>query len=180
MTHDAQAGARLHKIRFPDYGYIFRSRDGILGKASLACREKKVCGVVCLMDAGRKRNHEDRVRPLVTIAGVKRNDNDRAPSFLRGIDWQLDKPNLSAEGRFDGGRHLARAIHELSQGEFSPLPVLRLSRFWKAVVKTRNRFLHSLPFPLLVERAKKVIQNSGDRSAPRTSARGAQIVQQGD
>jgi hypothetical protein len=157
MSHDAQAGARFHEIRFPDYGYIFRSRDGILGKSGLARCEEKVRRVVCLMDAGRKRYHEDRVCPLMTIAGVERNDNDRSPSFFRGIDGQLNKPNLSAEGRFEGGRHLARTVHQLSQGEFSPLFFLGTGLLWKAIIKTRNRLLHGFSFPLLVERAKKVI-----------------------
>jgi len=177
MTHDAQAGARFHEIRFPDNGNIFRSRDGILGKPGLARHEEKVRGVVCLMDACRKRNHEDSVRPLVTIAGVKRNDNDRAPSFLRGIDRQLNEPNLSAKGRFVGGRHLARTVQKLGQGEFSPLFFLGIGLHRKAIVKTRNRSLYSLPSPLFVERAKKVIQDTGDRSPSRTLARRAQIPQ---
>lgn len=147
MTHDAQAGARFHKIRFPDNGNIFRSRDGILGKPGLACREKKVRGMICLMDACRKRNHEDGVRPLVTIAGVKRNDDDWAPSFLRRIDRQLDEPNLSAKGWFVGGCHLARTVQKLRQGEFSPLFFLGMGLHWKAIIKTRYRFFHSLPFP---------------------------------
>jgi hypothetical protein len=160
-------------MRFPNNGNVFRSRDGILGKPSFAGCEKKMRGMFCLVDACRKRNHEDRVRPLVTIAGVERNDDDRAPSFLRGIDRQLDEPNLSAKGRFDGRRHLARTVHELGQGEFSPLPFLGLGLLWKAIVETRNRLDHGVSFPLFVERAKKVIQDSGDRPPPRTLARRA-------
>lgn len=180
MAQVAQAGARFHEIHFPDNGNIFRARDGILGKPGLACREKKVSGMVGLVDAGRKRYHQDRVRPLVTIAGVERNDNDRASSFFRWIDWQLDKPNLSAKGRFAGRRHLARTVHELRQGEFSPLFFLGVGLRWKAVIKTRNRSFHGVTFPLFVERAKKVIQDSRDRSPSRTLARCAQIPQQGD
>jgi hypothetical protein len=135
--------------------------------------------MICLVDACRKRNHEDCVGPLVTIAGVERNDDDRAPSFLRGIDRQLNEPNLSAEGRFAGRRHLARTVQKLGQGEFSPLFFHGMGLRWKAIVKARYRFFHSLPLPLFVERAKQVIQDTGDRSASRTLARGAQIPQKG-
>ena len=158
------------EIRFPDNGNVFGSRDGILGKPGLAGVQKKVCRVFCFVDARRKRNHQDRVRPLVAIAGVMRNDNDRAPSFLRGIDRQLDKPNFSSEWRSEGRRHLAGTFHELGQGEFSPSPFLGLSRLWQGIVKTGNRLLDDFSLPLFVQRAKKVIQDCRDRPAPRTAS----------
>jgi hypothetical protein len=127
--------------------------------------------MVCLVDACRKRNHQDRVRPLVAIACVERNDNDWAPSFFRGIDRQLNEPNLSADGRFAGGGQLARTVHELSQGEFPPTFFLGLGLLRKTLIETRNRLVHGISFPLFVERAKEVVQDSGDGPPWRTLAR---------
>jgi hypothetical protein len=170
MAHGANGGAGFNQMRFPHDGNIFRSRDRIFGKTGFAGREKEVRGMVRFVDAGRKWNHEDCVCPLVTIAGIKRNDHYRTSSFLWRIDGQLDEPDLPPEGRFDGWRHLDSSVHELGQREFSPRPFLRLCLLGKTVIKACNRLLHGVSFSLVVERAKKVIQNSGDRSSSRTLA----------
>jgi hypothetical protein len=85
-------------MRLSDDGNIFGSCDRILREPAFTGYEKKVRRMIRLVDAGGKRDYQYRVRSLVPVASIMRDDYYRAPPFLRGVGGQLDEPYLAANG----------------------------------------------------------------------------------
>jgi hypothetical protein len=85
---------RFGQLLPPYHADVVRLGGAILQKARLPGPQKKV-GRARVVDGRRERNHQDGIRPRVTIAAVCRYNDNRLLSLVGWVSRKMRPPDLS-------------------------------------------------------------------------------------
>src|SRR4051794_40481863 len=91
-----QTSARFDQTLLANHCDVLSPGGGIGGKSRLAGGQKDV-GWRVLVDACGQRHNQNRIRALVAISRVQRDDDYGTPCLLRRIHMKLHKPDLAAQ-----------------------------------------------------------------------------------